>query len=231
MITLYKVQRSVKEVEYISSVSGMKYKTLINAENYTPINFPDNIFTYYGWEPDYVRKRVYRYRGTDLQQEFLLDKALLSVSAANYISPDEWMSHSGNYIELVKFGKMCKWWDKIPVGTQQEIISKMNPSNADDNIWLMSYMQGDVEVYLYQFYYDKVDDIVRMESVLPRKDTERMPGPDNIQTDDNTSVQIESDSPENDEHTVVQNEGDNVTENNDDNDNGNGDSQSSDPID
>jgi hypothetical protein len=194
MITLYKVDYVEKKKKALSYDKKTYYTYKTRVEQYTPIKFPDTVFTYYGWTTDYNKRRIYRYYGTDQQLEFLMDNSLDSATSS-VITPEQWLSQEGNYIEYIKFGSLCKFWNKIPVYQQNEILAEKNPSNDRDNVWLISYRQSsDVEVYLIELSYDPYNDVTRQELLPPRKDIDRMPGPDNIQIGDATNVEIEENS-------------------------------------
>lgn len=181
MITLYRVNKTEKVIDVKNSLGVKLYSTRQKVETYTAVKFPDSIFTYQGWYTDYRKLRAYRNYGTPEEIEFKLDNTLDTIAGG--LSDSDWLSVSGNVIEYIKFGKMCRFWDKIPPTKKEEIISTMNPSNAIDNVWLISYQSGGVEVYLKQLSYDKYDDITKQESLPPRKDIETYPNPYNVQVD------------------------------------------------
>lgn len=150
--------------------------TKVSVEQLTPITMPDNIFDYYGWTVDYNTQEAIRWKGTDREMVFRLQR----ISAdSDLLKPSDWLNDNGN---VIKFSYYDSKAPRFNQETDKEVLfSTQNPSGNVDNVWLISYQRSDgTEVYLYELWYDERDNIILRQSIAPRRNTNLAPGPDNV---------------------------------------------------
>ncbi|MCR4559717.1 MAG: hypothetical protein K5685_06525 [Bacteroidales bacterium] len=220
MITLYrKITEIIKKSKWVgtTSVDPSTGRTIYSGKyeyeeveqiNLKTVLFPNDIFTYYGWYADYREKCLYRWKGTDKEQIFMLDDSLLNAANENIIPPEDWLKITGNKIILEYYDK-CKY---IPYYKAKE----GNPSGNKGNVWLMSYRRGDdTEVYLYEYMYNEDDDMVSQVALSPRNQTDQPPRDTNSQNNtqvDDTPTEPDTPDPTPDNPVYDDSNGENTTE-------------------